>query len=173
MWPEVAAWLLLLVCADAKERELFHRTGVPEPTYFGFLTYLLMTAGSLAMFSDLHPDHRLHSIQLGLLCASWVTFWIAHWERIAILLAASTTAVCIGMMVITSEAWLLVWMTYLGFHTFSLWHFRRRSQGVRFPGRSISRFRTSTDSLSEGTGANTYLLPVPNGILSIQPINSN
>jgi hypothetical protein len=172
MWPEVAAWLLLLVCADAKERELFHQSGVPEPTYFGFLTYLLLTAGSLALFADLHPDHQLHSIQLSMLCASWVTFWIVHWERISILLAAGAATVCLGMIVITSEAWLLVWMTYLGIHTFSLWSFRRRSQGVRFPGRPISRFRTSVDSLSEGAGANAYLLPVPNGILSIQPINS-
>lgn len=167
---EWAAFLFLLVCADAKERELFHRAGVPEPTYFGFSFYLLLTACSLVLFANLEPEHALHGAQLAVLSGSWFAFWVMHWDNLAILLAATATILALVLMIVSSNAWLLIWMTYLSLHTFALWSFRRRSRDVRFPGRPISRLSTPGSELSE-IGANAYLMPVPNGILSVQTIN--
>lgn len=167
---ECCALLFLLVCADAKERELFHKTGVPEPTYFGFGLYVCLTAVSMALYSDLEPEHILHTPQVVVLCCSWFAFWVMHWDRLAILLAIVSTGLALVLLIASSNAWLLIWMSYLALHTFSLWSFRQRTRDVRFPGRLFSRLWTPGNEANE-MGANSYLMPVPNGILSVQTIN--
>lgn len=168
-WREISLWLALLVCADAKERELFLKVGAPEPTFIRFSGYVLVTGLSLALFSTVHPEHPLHLYQLATMLAGWIAFWILHKESLALLLAVVTDILCIYMMIVTSSPQLLFWLAYLSFHTSALWYFRRRTADVRFPGRLMSRLSTPRELPSNG--ANSYLLPVPNGILFFQPIN--
>lgn len=170
-WPELVTLLTLLICADAKERELYHRTQVIEPTYIGFLSYLVLTGIALGVFSRIEPLHPLHTAQLIGLCTSWILFWVFHKEKIALLFFAKTTLFCLYMLINTGNAELLLWLAYLGFNVFALWKFLQNTQSVRFPGRSFSRFRTPKDH--PPSNANSFLINPQNTVLVTQEMSSN
>lgn len=153
-WPELATALLMLVCADATERQLFQLAGVREPTGLTFSLYSILTFSALAVYSSVAPEHRLHNVQLFTLGASWIAFWVLHFERLAVLLTALTALLCLYMLIDTRLYVLFVWLAYLSMCGINLVLYLRSVREVRFPGRQFSRWRTPSVQQS----ANSLLL---------------
>lgn len=167
-WPEAATLLVFMLCADAKERELFQIARVQEPTYIGYFPYLMLTTVMLHCFSTVHPEHPTHVAQLVGLCIAWIAFWVFHLEKIALVVFSKVWLLGLYMLIDTSSIGLVGWLAYLAFNVFAAWSFRNNTHNVRFPGRTVSRFHTPR---APGSNANALIFRDSRTLLLTQELD--